>query len=186
MSIPSNGTNGWTLFLDRDGVLNERIPGGYVTRVRDFVWLEDTLEALKILSTHFQYIIVVTNQQGIGKGLMTEEKLHQIHAHMFQQVQECGGRIDKVYYCAGLAGVLPDCRKPAPVMAFQAQADFPDIDFSRSIMVGDTPSDMEFARNAGMQGVRIMEDGHDELGFRVFPSLYRAVRYLIEMVEGDK
>ena len=157
-----------------------------MTRVRDFVWLEDTLEALKILSAHFQYIIVVTNQQGIGKGLMTEEKLQQIHAHMFQQVEECGGRIDKVYYCAGLAGVLPDCRKPAPVMAFQAQADFPDIDFSRSIMVGDTPSDMEFARNAGMQGVRIMEDGHDELGFRVFPSLYRAVRYLIEMVEGDK
>lgn len=184
MSIPSNEKNGWTLFLDRDGVLNERIPGGYVTRVRDFIWLEDTLEALKILSAHFRYIIVVTNQQGIGKGLMTEEKLEEIHARMLQKAGECGARIDRVYHCSGLAGAIPDCRKPHPAMAYQAQADFPDIDFSNSVMVGDTPSDMEFARNAGMQGVRILEDGHDELGFRVFPSLYRATRYLVEMVEG--
>jgi D-glycero-D-manno-heptose 1,7-bisphosphate phosphatase len=184
MSIPLNENKAWTLFLDRDGVLNERIPGGYVTRVKDFIWLEDTLEALKILTAYFKHIIVVTNQQGIGKGLMTEEKLEQIHSHMIQQVTECGGRIDKVYHCSGLAGVVPDCRKPAPHMAFQAQKDFADIDFSKAVMVGDTPSDMEFAKNAGMQGVRIMEDGHDELGFRVFPSLYRATRHLQELTES--
>lgn len=184
MSATTNIDSGWALFLDRDGILNERIPGGYVTRVRDFIWLEDTLAALKTLSAHFKYIFVVTNQQGIGRGLMTEEKLEEIHAQMIQKVMECGGRIDKVYHCPGLAGASPDCRKPNPAMAFQAKADFPDIDFTKSVMVGDTPSDMEFARNAGMTAVRIMEDGHDELGFRVFPSLYRATRYLVEMVEG--
>ncbi len=184
MSIPSNEKNGWTLFLDRDGVLNERIPGGYVTRVKDFIWLEDTLTALKTLSAHFKYIFVVTNQQGIGKGLMTEEELQEIHAHLLQQVKDCGGRIDNIYHCSGLAGATPDCRKPSPDMAFRAQGDFPDIDFSKAVMVGDTPTDMEFARNAGMHGVRILEDGHDELGYKVFPSLYRATRYLVEMVEG--
>lgn len=186
MSIQKNTNSGWTLFLDRDGVLNERITGGYVTRVRDFIWLDDTLEALKILSGYFKYMIVVTNQQGIGRGLMTEEKLEQIHAQMIQQAAECGGRIDKVYHCPALAGVSPDCRKPNPAMAFQAQADFPDIDFSKSVMVGDTPSDMEFAQNAGMKAVRILEDGHDEQGYPVFPSLYRATSYLVGMVERDK
>lgn len=145
----------WTLFLDRDGVINERIMGGYVTSPEEFVFLPKLPETIARLGKKFHRVIVVTNQQGIGKGLMTERNLLQIHTYMCDQVHLAGGRIDKCYFAPNLKGAEDDMRKPGPVMAELAKMEFPEIEFERSIMVGDTDSDILFGRNVGMKTVRV-------------------------------
>jgi len=146
---------GWTLFLDRDGVVNQRRIGAYITMVDEFEFLPGTLQAFSVAARLFAKIIIVTNQQGIGKGLMTEEQLSQIHDFMISKVTESGGRIDKVFFSPFLAESNHHTRKPNPGMAMQAARDFTDITFKRSIMLGDSASDMEFARSVGMKTVFI-------------------------------
>jgi len=142
----------WTLFLDRDGVINEEKEQSYVFHYGEFAFYEGSLEALRLLAGIFPRIIVVTNQRGVGKGLMTGEDLADIHGKMAAEVAAAGGRIDAIYYCDSLSDDHPH-RKPNPGMALAAQQDLPEIDFSRSIMVGNNISDMEFGRNAGMHTV---------------------------------
>lgn len=150
----------WTLFLDRDGVINERLPGAYVQNPVEFVFTEGCREAIKQLAQVFPRILVVTNQQGVGKGLMEEGALIALHRYMLRKIHTSGGRIDGVYYCTALAADHPACRKPNPGMAHQAKADFPEIDFSKSIMVGDSISDMEFGQRLGMKTVWV--EGKEE------------------------
>jgi histidinol-phosphate phosphatase family protein len=145
----------WTLFLDRDGVINKRPPNDYVKSWAEFEFLPGVLEALKILSKKFRRIIIVTNQQGIGKNIMTTEELHQIHDQLLQEVNNNGGRIDAIYFCPDLATWPNNCRKPSITMAMQAKNDFPEIELTKSIMAGDTLSDLQFGRNVGMKAVFI-------------------------------
>lgn len=151
-----------TLFLDRDGVINERLPGDYVAQWSEFQFTPRALEALAFFATRFQHIIVVTNQQGVGKGQMSEAQLAEIHQTMIQEIEAAGGRIDAVYHCPDLSSVPNNCRKPAPTMALNAQADFPAIDFQTSIIVGDSVSDLEFGQNLGMHTI-LIEGKSDEL-----------------------
>lgn len=148
----------WTLFLDRDGVINRRNWSGYIEQVSEFEFLPGVEEAIAFLSHKFQRIIVVTNQQGIGKGIMTERNLLDIHRYMIECVERQGGKIDACYFASELKSAHPFLRKPAPGMALQAQKDFPEIDFSKSIMVGDTDSDIQFGMNLGMKTIRIMSE----------------------------
>ncbi len=150
----------WTLFLDRDGVINVRIIDGYVTKTEEFEFLPNVIEAFKIFKNKFKRIIVVTNQQGVGKGVMTIEDVISVHNYMTQKIENQGGKIDKIYFCPQLKSVKDNYRKPSPQMAFFAKDDFPEIDFSKSIMVGDMNSDIEFGKNAGMKTVFI---GDNEL-----------------------
>ena len=152
----------WTLFLDRDGVINVRIIDGYVTKIEEFEFLPNVIEALKIFKEKFKYIVVVTNQQGVGKGIMKFEDVETVHQFMVQQVAENGGKIDKVYFCPQLKSVPDNYRKPSPKMAYFAKNDFSDIDLSKSIMIGDMNSDVEFGKNAGMKTIFI---GDNELKF---------------------
>lgn len=145
----------WTLFLDRDGVVNQRPVDDYVKTPESFEFLPGVLEALKILSEKFGRIVIVTNQQGIGKNLMTESDLQAVHQKMLFEIEKAGGKIDKIYHCPDLAKSPENCRKPGLTMANHAKADFPEIDFRKSIMAGDTKSDLEFGRNAGMFPVLI-------------------------------
>ena len=145
----------WTLFLDRDGVINKRIPGDYVRNRQQFSFLDGSLEAIAQLNYIFGLIVVVTNQQGIGKGLMTQTEVDKVHTYLMVKVEEVGGCIEHVYTCPALAEDNSICRKPNPGMALQAKEDFPLIDFSRSVMVGDSISDMEFGINLGMKTVFI-------------------------------
>jgi histidinol-phosphate phosphatase family protein len=155
--LPWSIDRSWTLFLDRDGVINKRIVGDYVKTVEAFAFLPGIPEAIARLSNQFGRLIVVTNQQGIGKGLYTSEDLNRIHDYMLARIKQYGGHIDAVYHSPNLAQENSPLRKPGIGMALQAKADFPEIDFMRSIMIGDSESDMEFARNAGMQGVFVGE-----------------------------
>jgi len=165
--------NTWTLFLDRDGVINQRTPGAYVTDIEEFEFIDGVLNALRFFATIFEKIVVVTNQQGVGKGLMTETQLVQIHRHMQAQIEQAGGRIDAIYYCPELAEDNPECRKPNTGMAHQAQADFPEIDFEKSIMVGDSATDMEFAFRLGMKTVFIQTKPEDAAAAKDLPIDFR-------------
>ncbi|MFK7809158.1 MAG: D-glycero-alpha-D-manno-heptose-1,7-bisphosphate 7-phosphatase [Saprospiraceae bacterium] len=144
-----------TLFLDRDGVINRRLPAAYVTSVNEFQIFEGALEAIAQFTNQFDYVFIVTNQAGIGKGLMTTENLEEVHAHLLTKVENAGGQIDAIYHCPKRKEENADCRKPNSGMALQAQHDFPDIDFETSIMVGDSWSDMEFGKRLGMLTVLI-------------------------------
>jgi D-glycero-D-manno-heptose 1,7-bisphosphate phosphatase len=144
-----------SLFLDRDGVLNRRIPGSYITHPVDFVPEQGAMQALGLLNELFHRIVVVTNQAGIGKGLMTEPDLQAIHQKMRALAAAAGGRIDGLYFCPHSPDANCDCRKPAQGLALQARADFPDIDFSKAWMVGDSVSDMQLGQSLGMKTVLI-------------------------------
>ena len=148
----------WSLFLDRDGVINERIPDDYVKNCEQFIMLPGVVEAMKIFSELFGHIFVVTNQQGIGKGLMTEDELTVVHNFMTNEIKKNGGRIDRIYHSPYLESAHHPTRKPAPGMALQAKKDFHGVHFQRSIMAGDSISDMLFGKNVGMTTVFISDD----------------------------
>ncbi len=147
-----NINKSWTLFLDRDGVINHDKDNDYIRDWNEFRFYDTTLEAMAILSKYFERIVVTTNQKGVGKGLMSLADLTNIHSNMLSAIEKTGGKIDKVYYCADLADDSPN-RKPNPGMAFQAKNDFEEIELSKSIIVGNRISDMGFGRNAGMYTV---------------------------------
>ncbi|HNX58638.1 MAG TPA: HAD family hydrolase [Spirochaetota bacterium] len=149
----------WTLFLDRDGVINVRLVDDYVKSPDEFTFTDGTLQALQLLSDLFGRIIIVTNQRGIARGLMTEDDLTSVHAAMTRDISRAGGRIDAIYHCPHDTSAACLCRKPAIGMALRAKEDFPEIDFSRSIMAGDSRSDMAFGENAGMKCVYVSPDG---------------------------
>lgn len=144
----------WTLFLDRDGVINEEKRGSYVLHRGEFVPYERAHEAVKILSEIFGVLILVTNQKGVGKRLMSQEDLDDVHLYMQEGIAASGGRIDKILYCTDLDDNSVN-RKPNKGMALQAKALFPQIEFTKSLMVGNKLSDMQFGRNAGMFTVYI-------------------------------
>jgi histidinol-phosphate phosphatase family protein len=146
----------WTLFLDRDGVINLHYPNDYVKSWDEFYFLEGVLDAVRKLSTLFRRIIIVTNQQGVGKGLMSHEDLQFIHDEMMKEVKKYGGRIHAIYVATDLKDKdIQLMRKPSTGMAKRAKRDFPEIDFSKAIIVGDSVTDMEFGRNLGMVTVFI-------------------------------
>jgi histidinol-phosphate phosphatase family protein len=142
----------WTLFLDRDGVLNVEKDNGYILNWDEFVFYPTTLDAMAILRPLFARIFLVTNQKGIGRGLMNLTDLENIHANMLAAIRAKGGNLDHLFFCPDLDSNSPN-RKPNPGMAFQAKALYPTVDFTKSIMVGNRPSDMDFGRNAGMHTV---------------------------------
>ena len=148
----------WTLFLDRDGVINVRFPGDYVKRVDEFEFLPGAIEAIARFSKIFGKIIVVTNQQGIARGVYSHEDLGAIHTHMKSEIEKAGGKIDAVYYAHQAASENSPMRKPGTGMALQAKKDFPETDFTKSVMMGDTQSDMEFGKAVGMKVIFVGDD----------------------------
>jgi len=171
-----NINKNWTLFLDRDGVINKKIDNDYVKQWIEFEFIEGVLDALKFLNTVFGNIIVVTNQQGIGKKLYRIEDLEIIHKNMLYEIAYHGGKIDKVYFSPYLKSENHPYRKPGIGMALKAKEDISTINFKESIMVGDSMSDMEFGRNAGMKTIYISEEisENDKIDFN-FKSLNEIV-----------
>src|SRR5215210_8022731 len=92
----------WSLFLDRDGVINDEILHKYVLNWQQFYFSKDVLKSFPVLNEKFGGIVIVTNQRGVSKGLMTEEDLINIHEKMLTEINEAGGRIDQIYYCTDI------------------------------------------------------------------------------------
>jgi histidinol-phosphate phosphatase family protein len=174
----------WTLFLDRDGVINKELPGDYVKTWAEFNFEPGALEAMAQLNRLFSGIYIVTNQRGVGIKVMSEDDLHRIHQKMMEEVERAGGRVDKIYYCADADRNSP-MRKPRPGMALKAKQENPAIDLSKSIIAGNSKSDMEFGRAAGMVTAFIDDkggrNGHkDETMDFIFNSLKDFADYIVE------
>ena len=146
------------LFLDRDGVINKRLPDEYVKQPDEFEFLPGVTEAIAILSAIFQPVIVVTNQQGLGKGLMTLEQLDKVHKKMTEGTTQKGGRIDQVFFSPDLNNSRSFSRKPSVGMGLSARKQFPTIRFRKCIMAGDSYSDILFGHRLGMKTVLIGTD----------------------------
>jgi D-glycero-D-manno-heptose 1,7-bisphosphate phosphatase len=155
MKILSGINSDWTLFLDRDGVINKRLINDYVKNLNEFEFLPCVKEAFSKFSRIFGKIIVVTNQRGIAKNLMTIEDLLIVNDYMKRQIELSGGRIDRIYFCPHDRDQNCGCRKPDIGLANKAKEEFSEIDFEKSIMIGDSNSDIEFGKKAGMITLKI-------------------------------
>lgn len=143
-----------TLLLDRDGVINKLRPNDYVKCWDEFEFLPGVFEALAKWNQHFKYIFIVTNQRGVGKGVMSEQDLLDVHARMCEEIVKHGGRIDKIYYCTALTEA-DNRRKPGNGMLIDILNDYPDVKTDKCVMIGDSDSDMLFAQNCLIKGVKI-------------------------------
>jgi len=184
-SIPQFGQD-WTLFLDRDGVVNKEIVGTYVTNLEEFEFCDGVPKAMQSLAELFGTIVVVTNQRGVGRGLMSTETLREIHHEMTTVIQTNGGRIDRVYSCTAISDEDHN-RKPNVGMAMQAQEDYPHIDFKKCVMVGNSLSDMEFGKRLAMHTV-FLTSKHEPFSLpndlidQQFPSLQDWTRSLTALL----
>lgn len=136
------------VFLDRDGVLNQYLPGDYVKTPRELVLLPGIPEAVRALNDAGYLVFLISNQQGVAKGLMTEADLTGVNNALRDGLATAGAAITKSYYCPHASGAC-DCRKPKPGMLLRAAEEF-GIDLSASVFIGDTETDAEAARAAGV------------------------------------
>ena len=151
-----NIDDSWTLFLDRDGVINVRNFGGYIATSSEFEFISGVFDALNILKDCFGRIILVTNQQGVAKEIMSERNLSEVHRYMSQELKEkIDFEFDAIYAATNLKGAENDRRKPNHAMAMEAKEAYPDINFQKSIMIGDTDSDLKFGTNLGMKTILV-------------------------------
>ena len=152
---PSIARNLRTVFLDRDGILNEKMPEGqYVMRWEDFHVLPGVPESLRRLNEAGLRVIVVSNQRGIARGLYTVADAEAIHAAFQRRLDSVGARVDAFFICPHDKGQC-NCRKPLPGLFEQAVARFPQITAATSVMIGDSLSDIEFGRRLGMKTIFI-------------------------------
>ena len=146
-----------TAFVDRDGVINRKPPGGaYVTRPEDFDLLDGSIAAIARLSRSGIRVVVVTNQQGVAKGLVAADTLDEIHADLRRAVVQAGGELTEILVCPHRAGTC-DCRKPGTGMFEEARRRHPAIEFRRSVVVGDADSDMAAAAAIGARAILVTD-----------------------------
>lgn len=161
MNKPINSAFGGTLvtiFLDRDGVVNEKMPEGqYVTRWEEFHLLPGVAEAIARLNRAGLRVIVVSNQRGIALGLYSAADVEAIHARLQRELQTRGAHIDAFYFCPHDRDGC-GCRKPLPGMFYAARRAFPEIEAATSVMIGDSAVDVEFGKRLGMRTIFIDGD----------------------------
>lgn len=171
------------VLLDRDGVINRRIPGGYVNSWEKFEFLPRVLESLQLLSRYGFAALVVSNQACVGKGLLSFEQLQLLTERFVREIAANGGDIRGVYYCPHTEQQRCVCRKPAPGLLLQAQREH-GLDFSDTFVIGDSESDLEAAQRVGSPSV-LVSSGVGPLAPRLRPSaatvkdLYEAVEFIL-------
>jgi D-glycero-D-manno-heptose 1,7-bisphosphate phosphatase len=154
------------VFLDRDGVINRKPPEGeYITQPSQLELLPGAAGAIARLNRSGRKVIVVTNQRGIALGLMTEAQLATIHAHLRAQLAFAGATLDAIYHCPHDRDEC-NCRKPQTGMIDAAFRNFPEARPENSLLIGDSLSDIECGRRAGIPTILIEGDAqHRKPGF---------------------
>lgn len=154
------------VFVDRDGVLNRWIPGGYVLAQRDLVLNDGVVDALRAIDRDAFALVVASNQSCVGRGLLPEAALRGLMDHLVEQLDARGLALDAWYCCPHAPADGCACRKPAPGMLVAAAADL-GLDVARSYFIGDQPTDMEAAARAGAHGLPVRPDDADDVRARV-------------------
>jgi D-glycero-D-manno-heptose 1,7-bisphosphate phosphatase len=142
---PKKGAKGPAIFIDRDGVINQRRPGDYVLDWSQFVFVPGIREALKQLATLGPPLIVISNQAAVGKGLLSLGDLREITTQMQQVLLKDGTILSAAYYCPHRSDERCGCRKPSPGLLIAAARDF-NVDLARSVFIGDSATDIEAAQ----------------------------------------
>ena len=169
------------VFLDRDGVINKKAPGGdYVKNWDEFQFLPGVKKAIRKLNRERFLVIVVSNQRGIAKGVMTEDDLKEIHVKMKEELRKERAVIDGIYYCPHDIEDHCGCRKPQPGMLLKAAREH-DIDLGRSWMIGDSESDIEAGKRAGCKTILIGSSPLNDTSEGIEPDL--VTKSLPEAVE---
>ena len=146
------------IFLDRDGTLCVRPKKAeYICRPEDFIWINGAKEAIKKLNDAGYFTIIISNQAGIARGVMSESDFYEVQNKMQKDLEEIGAHIDKTYFCPHGWDSLCECRKPKPGMLYEAQKDY-SIDLTKCIMIGDDERDIITANNADMKGVLVNDE----------------------------
>ncbi len=148
------------IFLDRDGVINKKAPrGDYVRDWSKFEFLPGAIEGLKFLTKNDYEIFIITNQPGIGRGMMTKDAVEKIHANFLDHCKKEGITIKKIYYCPHSWEENCQCRKPKPGMLLQAAAEY-QFDITKVTFIGDDPRDKEAGDAAGCRTILMKSDGN--------------------------
>jgi D-glycero-D-manno-heptose 1,7-bisphosphate phosphatase len=142
------------VFLDRDGVINEKpVKGEYIRTPAEFRLLPNIADWIRLFNALELLVVVITNQRGVALGIMTEDDLAAIHAKMMRELAAFGARLDDVFYCPHALDDC-DCRKPKPGLVYAARDKW-DIDLSRSLLLGDSDNDRDLALNCGIRFLRV-------------------------------
>jgi D-glycero-D-manno-heptose 1,7-bisphosphate phosphatase len=167
------------VFVDRDGVINRRLPGAYVRSWNEFRFLPGARAGLRLLREAGYLLIVITNQRGIGRGLMSEADLAALHARMQAELVSAGAGVDAIFHCPHDLAENCGCRKPRPGLLEQARERFA-IAPGRSWVVGDSLSDLEAGRAAGIPGILVVPRGAERpSGGKSAGSLLSAARAIV-------
>lgn len=151
---------GYTIFLDRDGVINKDSTA-YVKTPSEFIFIKNSPEAVALLTRHGFDVVVITNQSVIGRGMTPPDELDSIFAKMTDGISAAGGKIKDIFYCPHTPDDGCSCRKPQPGLILAARDAF-DIDLEQSCMVGDSAKDIECAKNAGCGRSVLVRTGNGE------------------------
>ena len=166
-------------FLDRDGTINVKAPeGDYITAPERVRLLPGAAEAIRALNAASVPVLVVTNQRGIALGRMSEQDLTEVHGRLDALLDEAGARVDGYYHCPHAEGVC-DCRKPATGLLERAAAEH-GLDLRRTLLVGDSATDVEAGRRVGATTVLLAADGAPQAADHVARSLLDAVRWALD------
>lgn len=139
--------------MDRDGLINKKPPAHcYVTSWEQFEFLPGAVKAIQNLNDAGYLVLIVTNQRGIARGIMSEADVRLIHQSMCDALERQGARVDAVYFCPHDIGQC-HCRKPDIGMFLQAEKDFP-IDRTHSWMIGDSDTDVLAGKNYGVKSIK--------------------------------
>ena len=140
------------LFIDRDGTIIKQIDGYYISSIEQIELIENIFPAILMLQNEGYLIIIVTNQAGINKGILSNEQVDEINQHIIQLLKKQGIDISAVYVCPHKPEEQCKCRKPQPGLLLKAAKEY-NIDLENSIMIGDTDIDTEAGLNAGLKKV---------------------------------
>ena len=146
------------VFLDRDGVINVN-RDDYVKSWDEFEFIPGAKEAIKTLNENEFWVIIVTNQSPIGRGIFGHETLNEIHKFMLQELSEVGAHIDAIYYCPHRPDDNCECRKPKPGLILKAAEEL-NIDLTISWLIGDSDSDLQSGKQAGCKVIKISDENN--------------------------
>lgn len=153
------------VFLDRDGVLNVYVPGDYVKSLSDLHLLPGVAGAVRSFNDADLPVFIISNQQGVAKGLMSETDLHKIDDALKRNLAESAGAyVEQSYYCPHASRAGCDCRKPKGGLILRAAREH-NLDVAASVFIGDTETDAQAARAAGVGAfVLVLTGKHKDAG----------------------
>lgn len=163
------------VFLDRDGTINVKPPAGaYVTSPSELRLLPGAGQAVRALNQTGALVLVVTNQRGVALGKMALSDVHEVNEALSARLRRVGATVDGFYVCPHDLGTC-QCRKPAPGLLLQAAHDYGRVQLERSVMVGDSETDVEAAMAAGAKAIRLGPTGTESAASSVRANLASAV-----------